>query len=516
MAKVNLDALIPREDFAIGENPNPGTRKDRLSIEDLKADSFFFTNLRKPDFQRETNEWESPKVANFIESFVNGDLVPAIILWKSKSGYLFVIDGSHRLSSLAAWMNDDYGDGLISRNFYDGALPRDQQKIADSTRKLVKKRVGSYEDLKVALNAPQKFGSEIVARAKNLAALAIQLQWVEGDARKAESSFFKINQQAAPIDKTELIILESRKKPNCIAARALIHGGRGHKWWAGFDGPAQKKIEELACEINNMLFTPALEKPIKTLDLPVAGKNYSSHTLPLILEFVNIVNGISQDFKNMLDDDLTGEKTSDCLQNVRRVVRRINSMHPSSLGLHPRVYFYSTEGNFKVASFLATIAFIMDLEKSERFNEFTSIRSSFEQCLLDYDYIIQQIGRHYRSANKAAPAIKDFMINIMNSFLQNKSQLDAIAVVQAAEAFKFLIIQTTKPPVTNPEFSSEVKSAVFLRDTTGSIARCSICNAFMHKNAITVDHIQRKSEGGPGDTDNAALAHPYCNTTYKH
>ncbi|UUM28506.1 hypothetical protein NQU59_05225 [Acinetobacter colistiniresistens] len=42
MSKVNLDALIPREDFEIEEVTNSGTKKNTLSIEDLKSDSFFF------------------------------------------------------------------------------------------------------------------------------------------------------------------------------------------------------------------------------------------------------------------------------------------------------------------------------------------------------------------------------------------------------------------------------------------------------------------------------------------
>lgn len=61
MAKVNLDALIPREDFEVQEIINSGKKKETLSIEDIKHDSFFFSNLRKPDFQRETNEWDAKK-----------------------------------------------------------------------------------------------------------------------------------------------------------------------------------------------------------------------------------------------------------------------------------------------------------------------------------------------------------------------------------------------------------------------------------------------------------------------
>ncbi len=40
----------------------------------------------------------------------------------------------------------------------------------------------------------------------------------------------KIYQQATLIDKTELKLLESRRKPNSIAARAIIRSGTGHKY----------------------------------------------------------------------------------------------------------------------------------------------------------------------------------------------------------------------------------------------------------------------------------------------
>ena len=69
MAKVNLDAIIPREDFEVEENVIPGKKKETLSIEDIKSDSFFFSNVRKPDFQRETNEWDSKKLPILWRAF---------------------------------------------------------------------------------------------------------------------------------------------------------------------------------------------------------------------------------------------------------------------------------------------------------------------------------------------------------------------------------------------------------------------------------------------------------------
>ena len=39
MGKVNIDALIPREDFEVEENQSPGKKKETISIEDIKADA---------------------------------------------------------------------------------------------------------------------------------------------------------------------------------------------------------------------------------------------------------------------------------------------------------------------------------------------------------------------------------------------------------------------------------------------------------------------------------------------
>lgn len=129
--KLILDALIPREDFDVEEKNenNLGQSKTTLSITDLEYDSFFFSAIRKPDFQRETNEWTPEKVKNLIISFLDGELIPALILWRNQNNYIFVIDGSHRLSALAAWINDDYGDGEISGKYYGGEILEEQKRL---------------------------------------------------------------------------------------------------------------------------------------------------------------------------------------------------------------------------------------------------------------------------------------------------------------------------------------------------------------------------------------------------
>ena len=196
MGKVNLDALIPREDFEVKEDSkiNLGTAINTIDINGLKKKSLFYTILRKPDFQRETNEWEPKKVLGLIQSFVEGNLIPSLILWKASGDYIFVIDGAHRLSAILAWINDDYGDGDISKDFFE-IIPEEQTKIAQQTRNLVNNIIGPYGHYELAPTSPKSVSPKIVQNSRALAIRAFPLQWVTGNAEVAEQSFLTINQE---------------------------------------------------------------------------------------------------------------------------------------------------------------------------------------------------------------------------------------------------------------------------------------------------------------------------------
>ena len=514
MAKVYLDALLPREDFDVDETQNSAKKKESFSISDLRLDDFFYLTLRKPDFQRETNEWTPQKVVELIKSFVNGELIPAVILWRSKAGYNFVIDGSHRVSSLVAWINDDYGDGQITKQSFNGLIPEEQIELGARTRKLVEKEIGKYADYHLSMKFPERVPEHIEQKAKNLGAIAVQLQWVEGDAEVAKASFFKINQQAAKIDPTELKLIKSRKKPNGIASRAIIKGGKGHQYWAGFSPDKVNEIEKLAEEINRSFFLPKLRNPVKTLDLPIGGKGYSSQSPLLIFEFVNMVNNIS--VVDKLENDLTGERTIEFLKKCRKVSNLINSTHPSSLGLHPAVYFYSKGGRHKTASFFAVTELLIELEQKRKLKDFTKVRKDFEDLLIEYDYVIQQILRHYRSSSKAVPHIKSFLLQLVDSLIKNEKE-SAIKHVLSLSDYKYVKgTDFDDNLITSTDFSDETKSAAFITEALEKAIRCKICEARIHVNSITIDHIQRKEDGGLGEYKNAQLAHPYCNTGYKN
>ena len=94
--EVILDAMIRRADFGIQTEGASVDLSSTLTIEQITGISPYAKLLRKPDFQRETNHWTSMQVATLIKSFATGELIPALILWKSDS-FVFVVDGGHRL-----------------------------------------------------------------------------------------------------------------------------------------------------------------------------------------------------------------------------------------------------------------------------------------------------------------------------------------------------------------------------------------------------------------------------------
>jgi hypothetical protein len=149
--------------------------------------------LRKPDFQRSTSFWTPEKVRDMVVAYIEGETVPGVIVWRSPQSDLFVIDGAHRLSSVIAWINDDYGDGEISKAHYG----EPQNPIAaEKTRALIKESIGSYEDLIAAVNDPAKDPNH-QANAKKLVFASIPVQELKkvSNAAAAEKSFLK-NQSA--------------------------------------------------------------------------------------------------------------------------------------------------------------------------------------------------------------------------------------------------------------------------------------------------------------------------------
>ena len=97
---VFLDAMIMRADFGdIPEKEEATTKIVSLSLEGLKSTSYLVHQLRKPDFQRETNHWTPLQVVTFLKSFLDRELVLSIILGSRRAMRLsLMVDTGSALS----------------------------------------------------------------------------------------------------------------------------------------------------------------------------------------------------------------------------------------------------------------------------------------------------------------------------------------------------------------------------------------------------------------------------------
>jgi len=515
---VNLDALIRRADLA-----EPGEAAEDISslpVTQLGPKGLLYPALRKPDFQRETANWRPEQVADLISTFVRRDLIPSVILWRAGQ-HVFVIDGAHRLSALIAWVHDDFGDKEVSLAFFQGAIPHEQLWAAERTRELVNAEVGSYRDHQMAVEYPQNASEELAERARRIGWLEIPVQWIRNaDHDKAEKSFFRINQGGTRIDPVESRILSSRRSALALASRAIVRGGTGHNYWEKFAKAAQDEIEGLGREIHSLLFKPRLALPIKTLDIPVAGAGYGPAVLPFVFDLVNLTNGspapeASSKKAVNLPDDPNGATTVEYLKRTRSVVQRLCSNHPSSLGLHPAVYFYSPTGVFQPSALLSFVELIAGWG-TPQFFEFTYARREFEAFLLRHRNITEAI-RRLGSGQRSRPRVVQFYRRILQRLAEGVSQEELTTEMENDPIFDlFLEAPFLMPPPAEDlgqKFSREMKGGAFLRAALASAPRCPTCSGLLHHNGMQTGHVHARREGGPARLENAQLQHPFCNST---
>ena len=523
---VNLDGLIPREDFIapVDSNASPGAAgKEAASATDLKRGESFFETLRKPDFQRETAAWTPTTVCDFIDSFVSNDLIPSVICWQSPARLSFIIDGAHRLSAIIAWIEDDYGAGGRSVQFY-GKIPAEQERVHNKTRELVNKRIGSYVQWRTETSTPGSF-SELTSRVRGLAHAKVPLLWVPGsDATKAEKAFFTINQSAVEIDATELKILNARSKPNAVAARTIVRNATGTRYWESFSPEGQQAVVQTGKAIYAALYSPPLQTPPRTEELPVAGHGYGSQTLPLIFDLVNIANGLaiedaSRNKKKYLvpQGHATPEEapTVAAIKATDGLVRRLTTTHASSLGLHPAVYFYAANFRHQPTAVLAVAQFIKDLEVADEYLRFTRHRAAFEAFLITHKMFINQLTLRHGSMAKGFLPIRDYYRRVFESIEAEQSEAQIEEALSADTKYQTLVKERPSPSRQPKAFSRDAKNVKLMNDILATAFVCKLCGARIDKKSMHLDHVVEKEAGGPADIENSQWLHPYCDSTAK-
>ncbi len=522
---VTLDALIPRDDFATEHIASTGGNpRQTIGVPDLAHDGFFQNSLRKPDFQRETTHWAPPVVVDLIRAFLDGDLIPAVILWE-RGDEVFVIDGAHRLSAIIAWIRNDYGDGKESIAFFKGCVTEEQKKIAEKTRKMVNQEIGPYYEFAGLV------GQEVAdnTKARRLSAIgknSILIQWVTAATVKAaEDSFFKINQAAQPIDPVERNILQSRTAPNAIASRCIVRGGSGHKYWSAFDSDTQTKIEELGADLYNILFKPPHSEPITSSDVPIAGYGYSA--LPFVFNLVSLCNGLkipnthtNKRIEKPLPPDNDGAETVKFLKNVKSRLEQVSTNDTGSLGFHPLAYCYARSGNFLSNAFLASLVFAEKLNAQRQKDNFTKVRERFEQYLHENKLFVSLTIHRLGSGARSLERIADLYWQIFDGMRRGHSDADILNNLTLQKEFAHLKLAEVPPPSAEMSPSKKgasktSKSAAFIREAFQNSMKCPICGGLLHKNSMSFDHIRRQQDGGDHQSDNLQPTHPYCNSGYK-
>ncbi|WP_082596140.1 DUF262 domain-containing protein [Rhizobacter sp. Root16D2] len=514
---VTLDAMIPREDFAIAEEEFALDLFQNFPITSLQADSAILRLLRKPDFQRETNHWSPEQVATLIASFLDNEVIPSLILWKSPT-YIFVIDGGHRLSALRAWMEDDYGDGPLSLAFYRGEISEDQKKIAKRTRQVIELKVGRFTNLRNLIDTKVSNDQSALRRANRLFTRALNLQWIQGNADVAETSFFKINSQGTPLDDTEEMLIKNRRKPIAIAARAILRSGTGHKYWSSFSEVHRNQIEGSAAEFYELLFEPESNLPLKTLDVPFGGSVSPVEALSLLIDFLTI-SGSRQAEALTIDKypvDETGEETLSVLRRSTEVLNRITGNSPGSLGLHPAVYFYTERGKYNRFLFLgmaSLLAFHVRNNDGGFFKKFTRARVAVERFLVENKSLIALVQQNMSKAQRV-PRMRMLFEYLIDTAAEEKQLIAEDAIAQLGLRGRILDINTLQ---SSAHFTDESKSMMFVTAALASALRCPICGGYLHPaKSVSYDHVIRRADGGTGDVSNGQMAHPYCNTGIKN
>lgn len=515
---VNLDAMISRADFAVQADQQTFIDSiDKIGLRDLTPGGILLPTLRKPDFQRETNHWAPEQVVSLLECFVNGDLIPSVILWKSPL-HLFVIDGGHRLSVLRAWIEDDYGDGPTSQAFFGYEISREQKRVAKRTRELVQERVGTYANVNAQL-LQKDLPDEARRRLTALVSRALHIQWVSGNAEKAEASFFKINTEGTPLDDIEELLLRNRRKPIAIAARAVIRAGKGHRYWSAFPSERASQIEVAAAELHQTLFDPEVKRPVKTLDLPLGGSKGVRTALQVLIDFMLIANRSQQGSPSRLEDeaeDPNGDATVVALKRAVRLAGWITGNSQGSLGLHPAVYFYGPSGVHSGAMFMGTVALVgrkLANNDHEFFKKFSSVRARLEQSLITYKDLIATILQKLTSRGRVKAY--ELMLEALIQHLREGNEPTEEWFVDTASVRGKVLTGTARVEAT--AFTDDVKSEAFISVALAGAPRCSICGGFLDVDkSVSYDHEERKREGGRGNLENLRLTHPYCNQSVKN
>ncbi|WLQ13309.1 DUF262 domain-containing protein [Hahella aquimaris] len=548
MAKVYLDHLIPRDNFRYVDKNRQGLMEDTYKQSDIRLSDIavdWFTRLRKPDFQRETNSWSPEGCVALLKSILNGDVVPGIIVWKSnESTLIYVIDGAHRLSVLRAWMLDDWGDKNIA--YYNELHKAEIVSAAEQVRQIVNSEVGSYEDFKSFHQQLRHLVNESKAPRKEMSSWAFQranfyssitdgltlvTQWVKGTYQEAERSFLQINRSGERLGSFEQMLIEHRNGPYGRVVSSIVSSGRSGHFWP--EGEIEEELNiyvdefpKYAESIHNILFRPPYNGEILDFNQPLVISKPSDR----YEDGLELVALISENLLLSTDELKLELLSKHCTSGTRTIITQANEIfrvvldrlsqligentNPKSLGIVPLIYTYNHQGVYSRNLLYAFVYWLFsgtDQEIRDRKILYSSVRERFERILTTFKSQITSVASRKGGTFKSTKDISQTLNTTLTILVGNRDKSYPAVSELIKKEFDFTPPKSDAHP--GRTIRKSQKNKVNINSLVESSVRCAICGGLidLRQGKQYDHHFEKYSKVKITESANMKPTHPFCN-----
>lgn len=559
--RVYLDHLIPRESLRYRRPAEqvlvPESHKN-LAISALR-DSERVKFLRKPDFQRETWAWSPEDCVSLLESLVNDQVIPSIIMWSSpENGYDYILDGGHRVSVLLAWLRDDWGDMLPREGYRDDQHEELAKKAAREVRRLVKERIGDGRDYELAEtkitqvmmegDSPQKtLPAQVFKRGVFFQRLLkgyidLHVLWVNGNYEKAEQSFLKINKSGRQLSDWEIKLIDNRNSSFARVLMSVASISSAKYYWPIGDPSVnatpemQAKVQKIVGGIESIyakLFRPNPEDSIRSLRQPlfvVTGPQQRPYYLAELLTVIRGGRGQVAETERLLAQDKAASPEQIIESGFRLVTDTEDALdhlvgesnNPKSLAIVPAVYFYTMSGRYVRSMLYGWLYWLLNGANEDvirdRKRVFSAHRAAFEQVLLDRGGdIVSGLSRRTGSGPEITVQTSLYFEGLLRLLQKHGDEIHSQAFqIDYGDLTRSIINRSPKPPASEQgrsrAFTDRQRSTVVLQELLRNPPRCGICGGILDlMSAVQFDHREEFAKGGQTVVQNARLSHPFCN-----
>lgn len=567
--KVYLDHLIFRESLRY-RRPDEAfkdqlaqTRHPTIRLSDFLRDEDYIATLRKPDFQRATWAWSPEDCLSLLDTLINYQVIPSIIMWRSpETGLRYILDGGHRVSVVLAWLNDDWGESQAE--FMDNSQQADMVlKAARQVRNLVDSYIGNIRDyelaaqeimrLTIASRSPKvemegmqngkAFERGIFYQTLRAGDIFFSVLWANGDYRIAEQSFLKINKSGRQLSDWETKLIENRNSSFARLVMSLTNVRSAPYYWP--DQPEELVSPELRDMVGDVLngirymerilFYPEYRRPLSTLEQPflAAPADKKPYWIAELLTVIQGYRGQTAETEQLLAADKDANPSEIVANGHKLIIDTINvfdhvvgNPDPSdpankSLEVVPLLYFYKPDGSYIRSLLYGFLYWLIqggDEEITARKEIFSVYRGPFERVFkADKDILVQGLGRNIGSGSEVTLQTAIYYNTLLDLLVKYAGDIDSEGFLADYGAFIGNLAKTAKQTATPQAVRSRIftprqKSTTIIDALLNGLYTCQICGGKLNPSAkVQHDHIQRSRDGGATITTNERILHPFCN-----